>query len=210
MTRATNRIAAPPNPGRARRRIDRVARPLAVLASVALVTCAACVKSTPEPPQASATDAAIVAITSPAPSARLLPPALAGSALPPAFQSIAERFAYEAQHRPTETPRPEDVFAAFENSGTKLSEKRQHAAGVYGAQFCMGAKGEDDLHMSVCEFASEADLEVGKGLSDKMFGTVPDRVNYGRKKSLLILRQASKTPPSEARAKKLAYLFAKM
>ncbi len=177
--------------------------------AISALLAAACVKSKPEPAQTSNADSG-VATSAPVALQQGSLAAPIPSSLAPAFASIAERFAFEAQNRPNGTPRAEDVFTAFEKSGTKFSEKSQHAAGVYGAKFCMGGKAEDDLHMSVCEFASPTEVATGKELSNKMFGTVPDRANYIRKNTLLILRQAVKTKASEARAKTIVEVFSAM
>jgi hypothetical protein len=164
----------------------------------------------------------LVGCSKPAPSVEVAdsaPPAMA-SAVPssapsaPAIQpvfSVGDKLQSEQRDRPTGTPKGEDVYAAFEKAGFALTEKQQHVASVFGAKFCVGAKTDNDMAFSVCEYVDEPSAKAGRDVSLKTLAMVPNREIFVNKKTTLTVRQpAKKTPASEAASKKAAQIFGKL
>ncbi|WP_394826537.1 hypothetical protein [Pendulispora albinea] len=123
---------------------------------------------------------------------------------------LGAKLEMEAQHRPPDALKAEDVYAALERAGFAVTEKRQHVASIFGADFCLGAKGPDDLAFSVCEFATdEAAKKARRASQERLSKVVPNRESFLRKKSMLTIRQPpTKTAASEAAAGKAAQIFA--
>lgn len=161
----------------------------------------------------------VPACSKPAPSTEVADsaPPIVASAIPssessarptqPIF-SLGDKLQVEQRDRPVGTPKAEDVYAAFEKAGFALTEKQQHVASVFGAKFCLGAKTDNDMAFSVCEYADEAAAKAGRETSLKALAVVPNRDILVNKKTTLTVRQpAAKTPASEASAKKAAQVF---
>jgi len=124
---------------------------------------------------------------------------------------LGAKLEMEARNRPLNTPKAEDVYGAFEKEGFALTEKRQHVASVFGANYCVGAKSEDDMAFSVCEFANEDAAKAGRKASLRSLGMVPNREIVLRKKSMLTVRQPSvKTKASEDASAKAVRIFANL
>ncbi len=170
-----------------------------VLLMVGLAVVPACSKPAPTTEVA---DSAPPVVASAVPSS----PASARPSQP--VFSIGDKLKVEQDGRPTGTPKAEDVYAAFEKAGFALTEKQQHVASVFGAKFCLGAKTDNDMAFSVCEYADEAAAKAGRETSLKSLAVVPNRDILVNKKTTLTVRQpATKTPASEASEKKAAQVF---
>ena len=115
----------------------------------------------------------------------------------PALMDIPGRFQYEAAHRPRGALTGEQFFDVVTAAGEVLTERKQHLANPFGAQFCQGAKAEREQHYySVCEFMNEADAEAGIASAEK-FGTAR-RKAIRNGSSLLIARYDGTSDTSKA------------
>ncbi len=131
------------------------------------------------------------------------------AAPPSAFRSVPERFAAEAQKRPSGTVRVEDATAAFRKAGFDVKEEKQHLASIYQALYCVGAKAKgEEISFSVCEYADEAGATAGKALNDKSFAAIDNRTTYRNGGTTLTILESKKTPPNDAAVKKLVDTFA--
>jgi len=101
----------------------------------------------------------------------------------------------------------EAVFAAFTRAGVPVHGQFQHLASPIYAKYCMSAKTEHEIAMSVCEYESAAMAIKGKDESNKAFGSIPNRDIYVNKGTTLTLLQDPKTPASEAEYKLLVSAF---
>ncbi|MDP9150966.1 MAG: hypothetical protein M3O36_13635, partial [Myxococcota bacterium] len=130
----------------------------------------------------------------------------------PVIVTLGDKIAYESTHRTaTDTPKVEDVYAALEKAGFKLREKQQHVAAVFGAEYCVGAKADDDVALSVCEYVSPAAAKDGRDMSLKTLASVPNReIHVNRKTTLTIRQPAAETSASQAAAKSAADVFDKL
>lgn len=182
-----------------------------LLGLAAATSAAGCVrKKEPEASPAPTTLASNVAA-----QPTLSPPHEGGAALPgragDMAMNVEQRFAQEARDRPDGGgPRVEAVYAAFTKAGLVQTEQRQHAAGPFGAAYCVGAKYDADVHASVCEYPSEEAAEKGREGSLKSFQKVPNRDVLRHGTTTLTLRQGAKTPASEAKVKKMIGAFEKL
>lgn len=126
---------------------------------------AGCSKDKPGVGPADASSAAPPTVTSAPASAWVAP-----SSTPSAYMTIPQRFASEANHRPTGVVRVEDAMAAFRRAGVELVEEKQHLASAYQAQYCVGAKTKaDDVTLSLCEYRNTTEAKAGKAMNDKAF-----------------------------------------
>jgi hypothetical protein len=140
------------------------------------------------------------------------PPAPVSMAPTRPVLTLGDKLVFESTHRTaTDTPKAEEVYAALETAGFKLTEKQQHVASVFGAQYCLGAKAENDIAFSVCEYGSAEQARMGREESLKTLASVPNREISTNKKTTLTIRQpAQETPTSRTAAKKAADTFAKL
>jgi hypothetical protein len=152
-------------------------------------------------PAATASAAAAPATSDNAPHRRLPPGVLPNS-------PINQRFAAESQNRPKSTVKAEDVFAAFEREAIPLVDKRQHLGSMLRADFCMGAKVEKKLDMSVCEYDSPAAATDGLAMLNAIPAASHDlKIN---KSTLLILREEESNADNDALAAKARGIFEKL
>ncbi|MBX3191350.1 MAG: hypothetical protein KF819_30410 [Labilithrix sp.] len=178
----------------------------AVVAMVALAP--ACSKS--GDPSAVGSATATTASVAPATSASTAPsvePAVAVSATPTAYMSISERFASEAEKRPTGVPRVEDVMAALEKQGVRLREIKQHLGSPFQAAYCMGLQTGDDVHMSICEYRSEKAAIDGRQTSLDALKMVPARQIARNGGTTLTIRVGNPSPANEALVKTILKAF---
>ncbi len=124
------------------------------------------------------------------------------------MRSIPERFATEAKERPTGTVRVEDAITAFQAAGATLREQRQHLGSPFLAAYCVGAQTGEDIHFSLCEYNDVARAKEGKAMSEKSFGSVPNRTLYLNGATTLTLRVGAPSGADGVLAKKLVDAFA--
>lgn len=97
----------------------------------------------------------------------------------------------EADARPAEAVRPEQLFAALQRQGILLSRKRQVLASTVGALYCELAISDGGLGVSVCEYADEAAANAGGETSHRLFDAiVPGRTLLSHGGSVLTLTHA--------------------
>jgi hypothetical protein len=194
----------------------------AALAWLALVAfAAACTKKDPEPTTAPSVEAAPSAApsaagsTGPAPSASVAAPEGDGGVVDPSTPvgalNLTERFAREAQSRPTGIVRAEDVFEAFKAAGATFETPKQHLGSFFKASYCVGAKNPDTAFViDLCEYPDAKAAKEGKAMSLKSLAAITGRQLYLNGATLLTLRLGKETPETLALAKKLAAVFAKL
>lgn len=191
----------------------------AALAWLALVAfAAACTKKDPEPTTAPSVEAAPSAAPSspaPAPSASVATPEGDGGGVDPSTPvgalNLSERFAREAQSRPTGTVRAEDVFEAFKAAGATFEPPKQHLGSFFKASYCVGTKNPDTAFViDLCEYPDAKAAKEGKAMSLKSLAAITGRQLYLNGATLLTLRLGKETPENLALAKKLAAVFAKL
>ncbi|MDP8999768.1 MAG: hypothetical protein M3O46_06630 [Myxococcota bacterium] len=146
------------------------------------------------------------------PAVIAIPPAPASGAASQPILTLGDKLVFESTHRTAmDTPKAEDVYAALEKAGFKLTEKQQHVASVFGAQYCLGAKTENAMAFSVCEYSSPEEAESGRETSLKTLATVPNReIHVNRKTTLTIRQPAQETSASKAAAKSATDIFSKL
>lgn len=166
------------------------------LLAVALVaSAAACTKAKPEKANAE-------------PPAAAKPPG-AVHAPTRAILTIQDKLDSEKESRPSGTPHAEDVYAALEKAGLRVSDKQQHVASLYGAKYCLGAKA-GEVAYSVCEYDSAEAAKAGRELTMKAL-PAPNRDIVVHEKTTLTVRQpAVKTASSESAAKTSEDVFARL
>jgi hypothetical protein len=123
---------------------------------------------------------------------------------------LGGKLAVEAQGRPTNTPKGEDVLAAIVTSGVPLQDEAQHLASTIGAHFCIGAKSPAGLAISACEYDDEAGALAGRAMSAKAFAVIEHRDILLNKKTTLTILQNPFSPESQAAHDKAALAFSKM
>jgi hypothetical protein len=121
---------------------------------------------------------------------------------------LTARFQKEASSRPAGTPRVEDVYAAIAKAGFTFEEQRQHLAAPFEAAYCVGAKTQHDIALSVCEYAGVEAARKGKESSLQL--PIPNRAIHVNGATTLTVRQGTKTPESDRAAKKIVEAFAKV
>lgn len=187
-----------------------VARTVTIVSLVALAACKTKTEgnATVSPPNSAASAVSETpASTASGASLNDLP---AANGLSPALP-LADKFAWERTHRKPVHPSADETYAAFEAAGIKLTEKTQHVASVYGAIYCLGAKGEADTVFSLCEYSTPEEAKKGKETSEKAFAMIPGRTLLVVKNSLLTVRgPAAGTPESKAIIQKAVDAFQKL
>jgi hypothetical protein len=177
------------------------------LAAVLLATVAACkseAKKDPAPSPATA-----------APSTNEAPTAQGSASAMPSYPgravSIGDKMAQEATARPAGALRAEEVLAAFQKDGMKLKEPpKQHLGSPVGAMYCVGARSEANVAMSVCEYRDEAAAKKGRDESLAAFKAIENRDVHVNKQTTLTVLQNPKGPESEAESTRIVAQFAKM
>lgn len=154
----------------------------------------------PASPPPTATNAAIAAPNPPIPNGPV------GRAI----LSLEDKMQAEKADRPTDTVKAEDVFAALQKAGIPLNDVKQGVGSVYGAKYCASAK-SGEMAFGVCEYATPELAAKGREDSLKALQVVPNREIKINKKTTLTVRQPpTKTPETEALAKKGFDAFAKL
>ncbi len=182
----------------------------------------ACTKKDPEPTTAPSVETAPSAAPSasapaPAPSATVATPEGDGGvgpvdpSTPVGALNLTERFAREAQSRPTGIVRAEDVFEAFKAAGATFEAPKQHLGSFFKASYCVGAKNPDTAFViDLCEYPDAKAAKEGKAMSLKSLAAITGRQLYVNGGTMLTLRLGKETPENLALAKKLAAVFAKL
>lgn len=123
-------------------------------------------------------------------------------------RDIGVLFRTEADARPQGTITTEAAFAAFRSDGVQLTDARQHLARPYGARYCMGAKAQGLVAISVCEYIDPQAAETGAADSRKI-KLLHREIRINQATSLTV-RELEKTPAADALAKRLFASFAKL
>ncbi len=189
-----------------------VARTAVIVALLALSACKTKTKTEGSATVSSQTPASSAVSTAPAATASgaSLNDLPGANGLSPALP-LADKFEWEKTHRKPVHPSADETYAAFEAAGLKVTEKSQHVASVYGAIYCLGAKGEADTVFSLCEYASSEEAKKGKETSEKAFAMIPGRTLLVVKNALLTVRgPAAGTPESKAIIQKAVDAFQKL
>lgn len=198
-------------------RLVSVRFPLGLGVGLLVAGLAGCAKTKSEPAaEKPAATSAVASVTAPAPApATSAPPnsaaSGAGAAGPigRAVVTIQDKLDVEKDGRPKDTPSAEQVFAAVEQAGVALTDKKQHVGAVYGAAYCVGAK-SGGVAYSACEYESAEAAKAGRDTSIKAFQTGNREVYTNKKTTLTVLQPSPKTPASEAIAKKSVEAFKKL
>ena len=180
---------------------------------IAIAGLAGCAKSKSEP---AAEKPVTSAAPAPAPASSAQPnPASAGTGagtagpIGRAIVTIQDKLDVEKEGRPKDTPSAEQVFAAVEQAGVALTDKKQHVGAVYGAAYCVGAK-SGGVAYSACEYESADAAKAGRDTSMKAFQTGNREIYTNKKTTLTVLQPSAKTPASEAVVKKSVEAFKKL
>ena len=115
------------------------------------------------------------------------------------MKSVGGRLQYEATHRPTATPRVEDVLASLDAAGIELAEQKQYIAMTVKAAYCVGGQTKDGLSIAVCEYDSPSAAEAGRAFVSERF-RIPDldRVIHVRGATTLALGHHVSLPLGDA------------
>lgn len=125
--------------------------------------------------------------------------------------SLGDKLWYEAGHRPAAPITVEKVYGAFEAAGIALTEKQQHVAAPFLAQYCFGSRGPAGVAFSVCEFESAEVAAAGKSESETTLASVPNRTLTVKGQTLLTVREPEPVTPQSAAVRKQAIeLFEKL
>ncbi|MBA3392142.1 MAG: hypothetical protein H0T89_05830 [Deltaproteobacteria bacterium] len=88
------------------------------------------------------------------------------------LSSIAERLAWEAQHRPQRGVTAEQVFAAFDRAGVPVRGQRQYLGVTMQAGYCAGGVTLEGIAISVCEYTSPEAAEAGRRFMERRFAAM--------------------------------------
>ncbi|MGQ0503942.1 MAG: hypothetical protein ACT4TC_01330 [Myxococcaceae bacterium] len=165
---------------------------LSVLCSLALPGCLK--MSEPQPAAQSKEVPAVAAVVGPTP-------------VPTSALSLTERMARESASRPTGTPTAEAILELIKKDGFTLKTLGQHLASPVGAIYCVGATLEEDVSLSICEYADEAAAKKGRELSASAFSAIKGREVFLNKKTTLALLQSPPGERASATARKLSKDF---
>jgi hypothetical protein len=182
----------------------------ATLTFAGLSTFSGCSKKSEGPSAAASASVTAATPAEPGATAAVAASAPASSSsipLPAAAVAFGGRFEAEAAHRPTGTPRAEDMFAAIEKKGIPLHNVQQFMGAPVGAKFCAGADTDKKVFLSVCEYADPKAATEGKAMSEKVFAAIARKL-YVNKASLLTIRDDGKTPETAEQQKVIAETFA--
>jgi hypothetical protein len=108
---------------------------------------------------------------------------------------LGEKLTFEAQHRPAGAVTADQVYAALDQQGIAITEKQQHVAAPFLAQYCLGAHGPAGIALSVCEFSSEEAAVAGKKESETALSSVPNRTLAQKGKTVITVREPQ--PPTD-------------
>ncbi len=133
---------------------------------------------------------------------------------PPAAAALVQKddirglFRAEAANRPAHTARVEDVLAAFEGAGVRISDVRQHLAKPFGADYCAGAEANQCVVLSVCEYRSSAAAAAGRIASAKGLASIPHRQIAQNGATTLTLRDRDHSAASRSVVESMKRAFA--
>ena len=121
---------------------------------------------------------------------------------------LSDRLALEADARPAQALRMDELAARLSERGVVFAKKRQVLASTIGAAYCeLGATAEG-LGVSLCEFADHAAAVLGEARSHQTFDAlIPGRTLRARENSLLTLTQAE-GETAQRQAKRVEEAFA--
>lgn len=128
----------------------------------------------------------------------------------PRFAGLFGALKFEAGHRPSGTPRYEDILAAWNEGGVAVSARRQTLGHTMGARFCHTAGTAIGVHLVVCEYESEAVAQVKQRETDAHWKSIPNRESFRNGATLLTVSRGTKTEATEAEVKKLTAVFARL
>jgi len=182
-------------------------------ASLLSAGCSNCSGSGGSPGSTTSSSASVPASVAASPVRAPPPPPAGDASWGPAdpkdrLLDLQGRFVKEAANRPKGTPRVEDVLAAFKKAGFTLEDEKQHLASPYHASYCVGAKAQPGIAMSVCEYTEPTAAAKGKGESEKM--PIENREVYLNGATTLTVLQFPKSADSEQAKKKLVDTFSKV
>lgn len=122
--------------------------------------------------------------------------------------SLAESLRAEADNRPSQTPTPEQVFAALRAMNIDLRGPRQYLASTVGASFCMGGRVSDTLATAVCEYPDADAAERGRAMSLERFAAAaPHRQIVVNRKTTLTLSSATTPLQKDDTARRIVRSF---
>jgi len=91
----------------------------------------------------------------------------------PNASGMMSQLKYEAEHRPKVGVTAEQTFDALGPVGFKLDTRKQYMGKTMGAAFCAGAKTEDKITVSVCEYADDKAAQQSLDYMNSHFGQLP-------------------------------------
>lgn len=98
----------------------------------------------------------------------------------------------EANHRPANTPKIEDLVSALRAQGIKVRDPEQGLGATVRARYCAVVVLESGLGVSMCEFGDEKSMAVGREIAEKKYHFA-GRSFYTRKTTLLGTRPIQET-----------------
>jgi hypothetical protein len=117
----------------------------------------------------------------------------------------------EAQNRPRIQPNADDVYGALQKAGYAVGDRKQSLGRTYKAAYCTGAYTKDgSLAVDVCEYPDEAAAKTGLAAARTLFPGMSSRTVVGHKATILTVINQRGEVAADARAKRIATLYASL
>ena len=147
--------------------------------------------------------------SAPAPEAAPAPTTPPGGGMDGVTKPLMQVLSDEKDHRPSDTPSAEAIFAALDKGGIPTQDATQVMGRMVGAAFCENAHTAQGIVVSVCEFNDADTLTKGRAYSQKAFATaLPNRVLLVNKKTLLTINPPDTSPGNKTQVETIGRLFA--
>jgi hypothetical protein len=117
----------------------------------------------------------------------------------------------EAMNRPKIEPNADDVYRAFERAGYAVGDRKQSLGRTYQASYCTGGYTKDgSLAIDLCEYPDDAAAIGGLARAKTLFPGMTSRTVVGRKATLLTIINQRGDAAADARAKRVAAVYASL
>jgi len=187
-------------------------------ALVLLLGLVACSRGAAEPASSGPSGTPVAATPAPATSAAAAtaaPNAPAATAVAPGAtrpdETLFGLLGSEAQNRPHIQPNADDVYGALQKAGYAVGDRRQSLGRTYKASYCTGAYTSDgSLAVDVCEYPDEAAAKTGLATARTLFPGMTSRTVVGHKATILTVINQRGEVAADARARRIATLYASL
>jgi len=111
------------------------------------------------------------------------------------LRNLGGQMSFELQHRPSIGPTAEQVFAALDKAGIKLTGVTQYLGSTMKAAYCAGGRSATGVVVAVCEYQTADAAKAGlEWMKTRFKGLAPDANRHLRRGTVLTLNGTAVAP----------------